>query len=158
MKIKEVYELALLEDEGSVILLVDFLMSKKAISLEDDVETLRKYFLDKNAERMNQLLHDFNESMKILTRKKRRETFMIRYQNMFYYVVAYSEEQAKTYFLSTIGNPENIEIQPEQTEVTWNNIQTTFEEIANRQKKLPEIVGAFELFEKDGEMSERYKL
>ena len=158
MKIKEVYELALLEDEGSVILLIDFLMSKKAINLDDDIVTLRKYFLDKNAERMNQLLHDFNESMKILTRKKQRETYMIRFRNRFYYVVAYSKEQATTYFLSTIGEPESVDVQPEQTEVTWNNIQTTFEEIANRQKKIPEIVGAFELFKEDGEKSAKYQL
>jgi hypothetical protein len=148
MILKELYNEAMMENKMSVVLLIDFLVQeKKTLTFDDDVTKLAFYLQDKFANRMNQYLEAYNEMMNIVSREKTKETFMIRYDDDFYYVVAYTSEQAEKYFQHHIGSPNSIEIMPESTVMFWGEeeIEMTIGEIANRQKEIPIIVGSGEI-------------
>lgn len=60
MKIKEYYLEAIKYEHHSLRIMIDFLVKeKKVISMNDDESVMDRYFLPKNADRMNKLLREY---------------------------------------------------------------------------------------------------
>ena len=60
MLVKDYYREAIKHNHPDLRIMIDFLVKeKKVISMEDDESVMDRYFLPKNADRMNKLLKEY---------------------------------------------------------------------------------------------------
>lgn len=144
MKIKDQYTAAILNNYQSLILLIDFLVyEKKVLSMEDDEKCLELYLLEKHKEKMNGLLDEYNQSRKIVKVTKEINVFQIRQDDTFYYVAAYTKEQASAFFKNEYGELHEIRIELPELEVEGEDGIHTLRHLIMKTRSFPAVLGSW---------------
>jgi hypothetical protein len=146
MKIRELYMDALIQKHYSLQLLIEFLVyEKKVVCFEDDKKALDLYFIEKHKAKMNKLLQDYNDQRNIVKENKELQVYLIRQNDTFYYVAAYTKEQAENFFKSKYGEFNQIRIELPELLVEKENGIFSLKQIMMNIKTFPSILGKWEL-------------
>lgn len=146
--IKDLYAQAIINNLSSLVLIIDFLVNeKKVLTLEDGVSKLDHYLQEKFKVKMNEYLNEYNQVKKIVQPKREIEVYQIRLYDNFYYVAAYTEQQAEAFFKSEFGEVHDIRIEIPELEVFNDDRRYTIQHFIMRHRTFPAILGHWNLFE-----------
>jgi hypothetical protein len=137
----------LIQKHYSLQLLIEFLVyEKKVVSFEDDKKALDLYFMEKHKTRMNGLLQEYNIHRNVVKESKELQVYQIRKNDTFYYVAAYTKEQAETFFKSKYGEFNQIKIELPELLVEKENGIFSLKQIMMNTRTFPSVLGKWELF------------
>ncbi|WP_394139590.1 hypothetical protein [Cytobacillus oceanisediminis] len=138
---------AVVKNHHSLILLIEYLTNvKKVLKMEDETEKLDFYLQDKFKNKMNEYLEEYNQAVQVVKTSNELNIFQIRFFDTFFYVAAYTKEQAKKFFEAEFGEVHEIRIELPELEVESEEGLHTLRQLTMKKKSFPAILGSWELY------------
>ncbi|MED4978233.1 hypothetical protein P9726_00500 [Geobacillus stearothermophilus] len=148
MTVGELLQEAVDSGEHSLVLLIDFLLFKKAVTYDDDASKIDYYLQDRFRNKMNEYLSEHLEKNPWLwPEQEERHVFSVKTQEKRYFIAAQTKTQALGFFQREIGG-EVLSIETyHQCEEVWELDEkeqpkkTTWSELLQRVEKAPCFLG-----------------
>lgn len=148
MTVKELYQESIIHKHHSLLLLIDFLVNeKKVLKMDDDSDKLCFYLEDRFAERMKAHLNEYNQKRNLVPDSidKSVDVYRIRKQDTYYFVAAYSKEQAESLFIAKHGEFHELVIETPELQVNWEGKLLTLGVVMRRTNRIPSILGCWKV-------------
>jgi hypothetical protein len=146
--IRALYLAAIVNNHQSLVLLIDYLTKvRNVLSLEDDSEKIKYYLKSEFKNKMNEYLAEYNEAMKMVIRSKEVNVYQVRFYDSFFYLAAFTQEEAESFFKAEYGELHEIRIEIPELEVEGEDGVQTLRQIIMKTKSFPSILGYWELME-----------
>ena len=151
MTVGELLQEAIASGENSLVLLIDFLIFKNAVTYDDDASKIDHYLQDRFRRKMSEYLTDHLEKHPWLwTEQEERYAFSVKTKKKRYFIAAQTRTQALGFFQREIGGEVLSAEEFHSDEEVWELDEkeqpkkTTWRELLQRVEKIPCFLGHYD--------------